>query len=264
MRLDKFLSNNTAYSRTDIRKLVKGKRVSVNHQPASNAASKVIPTDVIDIDGVAVRPLGKRYFMLNKPEGYVCTNKGASHPTVIDLFMDGNALEELCEEFGSDPHTMNAPAIEHELQIAGRLDLDTTGLVLLTNDGDWNHRVTSPSALCKKTYLVTLDQPLSSDTAERFAEGLLLDSETKKTRPAQLDILTPNQVRLSIAEGKYHQVKRMFAAVGNHVVGLHRESIAGITLDPELAPGQSRALSQDEVNSIDTEKEIAGKEKHVL
>ncbi len=158
---------------------------------------------------------GPRYFMLNKPQGYVCSTDDPDHPTVL-YFLD-------------EP-------VAWKLHAAGRLDIDTTGLVLMTDDGQWSHRITSPRHHCEKTYLVTLESPVADDTAEQFAKGVQLHNEKDLTKPAVLEVITPTQVRLTISEGRYHQVKRMFAAVGNHVVELHRERIGGITLDADLAP----------------------------
>ncbi len=104
----------------------------------------------------------------------------------------------------------------------GALDIDTTGLVLMTDDGQWSHRNTSPRHHCEKTYLVELESPLAEGTAELFAKGVQLHHGKDLTKPAVLEVITPTEVRLTISEGRYHQVKRMFAAVGNHVVGLHR------------------------------------------
>ncbi|XNM88129.1 16S rRNA pseudouridine(516) synthase RsuA [Escherichia coli] len=137
-----------------------------------------------------------------------------------------------------------------KLHAAGRLDIDTTGLVLMTDDGQWSHRITSPRHHCEKTYLVTLESPVADDTAEQFAKGVQLHNEKDRTKPAVLEVITPTQVRLTISEGRYHQVKRMFAAVGNHVVELHRERIGGITLDADLAPGEYRPLTEEEIASV--------------
>ena len=134
-----------------------------------------------------------------------------------------------------------------KLQVVGRLDLDTTGLVLITDDGQWSHRITSPRHECAKTYRVWLADPIAPGTAELFAEVVLLRSEKEKTRPAQLEILGECEARLTIHEGKYHQVKRMFAAVGNKVIGLHREQIGALALDEALEPGEYRELSAAEV-----------------
>ena len=167
--------------------------------------------------------------MLNKPEGYVCSTDDPDHPTVL-YFLD-------------EP-------VAHKLHAAGRLDIDTTGLVLMTDDGQWSHRITSPRHHCEKTYLVTLESPVSDDTAEHFAKGVQLHNEKDLTKPAVLEVITPTEVRLTISEGRYHQVKRMFAAVGNHVVGLHRERIGAIELDPDLAPGEYRPLTEEEIASV--------------
>ena len=172
---------------------------------------------------------GPRYFMLNKPQGYVCSTEDPDHPTVL-YFLD-------------EP-------VAYKLHAAGRLDIDTTGLVLMTDDGQWSHRITSPRHHCEKTYLVTLENPLSADTAEQFAKGVQLHNEKDLTKPAVLEEVTPTEVRLTISEGRYHQVKRMFAAVGNRVVGLHRERIGEIALDPTLEPGEYRPLTEEEIASV--------------
>ena len=140
--------------------------------------------------------------------------------------------------------------VAHKLHAAGRLDIDTTGLVLMTDDGQWSHRITSPRHHCEKTYLVELENPLEEGVAEQFAKGVQLHNEKDLTKPAVLEVITPTEVRLTISEGRYHQVKRMFAAVGNHVVGLHRERIGDITLDASLEPGEYRPLTEDEIASV--------------
>jgi 16S rRNA pseudouridine516 synthase len=137
-----------------------------------------------------------------------------------------------------------------ELHVAGRLDLDTTGLVLVTDDGQWSHHITSPKHKLPKRYQVTLQDPVSADAVELFAAGILLRNEHKRTRPAQLDIISPTQVELIIHEGKYHQVKRMFAAIGNHVTALHRASIGALNLDPDLQPGHYRPLTPNELELL--------------
>src|SRR5690606_11265792 len=140
----------------------------------------------------------------------VCANSDSEHATVLDLLELPN---------------------KSTLQIDGRLDLDTTGLVLLTDDGQWNHRITSPKSKCTKTYLCHTAEPIPAATIAAFAAGVQLHGESKPTRPAQLELLGDSVARLKVCEGKYHQVKRMFAAVGNRIVRLHRESIGNIVLD---------------------------------
>lgn len=229
MRLDKFLSQNSDSSRSLIQQAIKAGRVSVDGVLAKKGDQKLEGNEIITFDNKVVEAFKTRYLMLHKPSGYVCANTDSEHPVVVDL--------------------IRLPRWQ-ELQIVGRLDIDTTGLVLLTDDGQWNHRITSPRHECKKIYRVTTADPISSDTAEFFAAGVELHGEKNPTRPAHLELLSSHEARLEIHEGKYHQVKRMFAAAGNHVVKLHRESIGSIQLDPKLAPGEYRALTDDEIKSV--------------
>ena len=229
MRLDKFLSQNSDSSRSLIQQAIKAGRVSVNDVIAKKGDQKLVGDETITLDGNIVEPFKTRYLMLHKPLGYVCANSDSDHPVVVDL--------------------IRLPRWQ-ELQIVGRLDIDTTGLVLLTDDGQWNHRITSPRHECDKVYRVTTANPISNDTAALFAAGVQLHGEKAPTRPAQLELLSSHEARLKIHEGKYHQVKRMFAAAGNLVVALHRESIGDIQLDPALAPGEYRALTEQEIKSV--------------
>lgn len=135
-----------------------------------------------------------------------------------------------------------------ELHIAGRLDADTTGLVLITDDGRWSFNITRPNQGCEKVYRVGLSRPIADDVAIKFEQGIQLQGEKKLTAPAILDVISQKEVLLTITEGKFHQVKRMFAAVGNRVVSLHRERIGQINLD--VAIGQWRYLSTDEIASF--------------
>jgi 16S rRNA pseudouridine516 synthase len=137
-----------------------------------------------------------------------------------------------------------------ELQIAGRLDIDTTGLLLITDDGKWNHRLTSPRSDCAKIYTVGLAEPIGTDYKKKLAAGVLLDGEKHRCLPASMEQIDDYHLTLRIAEGKYHQVKRMFAALGNHVVSLHRFQVGDIVLDTDLEPGDYRPLTDLEVASI--------------
>ena len=226
MRLDKFLSENTELTRSRIQVAIKQGEVKVNHILAHKGDQKVSENELITLNDIAVIPSRNCYYMLNKPAGYICANQDASHPTVMDLIELPN---------------------KHKLQIVGRLDIDTTGLVLLTDDGEWNHRITSPRHKCVKVYCLTAADPISSNAAERFLSGVQLQGEPKPTLPAILEQIDSHTAKLSIQEGKYHQVKRMLAAIGNRVTSLHRESVGGIHLDSSLAPGEYRALTLDEL-----------------
>jgi 16S rRNA pseudouridine516 synthase len=229
MRLDKFIAQTTDLSRALVKLALRNQRVTLNGAPVRDASLHISATDTVQLDGVTLKPVGPRYFMLHKPLGYVSATVDSDHPTVIDLLDEPN---------------------KQALHIAGRLDIDTTGLVLITDDGRWSHRVTSPRHECRKTYYVTLAAALVPDAEERLQTGILLNSEKHLTRPAMLERLNSNEVRLTISEGKYHQVKRMFAALDNRVTNLHRERIGAITLDESLALGQYRALTEAEISSF--------------
>jgi len=230
MRLDKFLSQQLGVSRALVLRELRNKRVTVDGEIVKTGAMKISPEQRVEFDGNVLDQItGPRYFMLNKPQGYVCSTDDPDHPTVLYF------LEE---------------PVAYKLHAAGRLDIDTTGLVLMTDDGQWSHRITSPRHQCEKTYLVTLENPLADDTAAQFEAGVQLHNEDSLTKPAQLEQVDERVVRLTISEGRYHQVKRMFAAVGNHVVALHRERIGGIVMDKDLEPGQYRPLTEQEIASV--------------
>jgi 16S rRNA pseudouridine516 synthase len=226
MRLDKYLCHATGLTRSRAQVAIRRSQVTVNGEVKKSPDFKLTENAVVTWHGEMVSIGGKRYYMLNKPSGVVCATIDDRHKTVLDLF----------DEVG-----------RKNLHIAGRLDIDATGLVLLTDDGDWSHRVTSPKHNCDKVYRVEVVETLDETLVVRFAEGLLLRNEEKKTRPAKLEILGTNTARLTISEGKYHQVKRMFASLGNRVTALHRECIGVLELDPELLPGQWRPLTEDEI-----------------
>ena len=229
MRLDKYISNATDLSRTDAKRLIKAREVTIEDKVATNPAQKVGPDQTVAIEGSDIRLAQQRYFMMNKPAGVVSVTKDQNHPTAIGLVYEHRS---------------------EELQIAGRLDIDTTGLLLITDDGQWNHRLTSPRSGCDKIYEVGLAEPIDDHYETALAEGVLLEGEKHRCLPAAMEQVDQHHLRLSIAEGKYHQVKRMFAALGNHVVSLHRTQVGAIVLDPELEPGDYRPLTDAEVAAI--------------
>ena len=230
MRLDKFISQQLGTSRAISGREIRANRVTVDGEVVREAAFKLQPEHQVAFDGnPLVQHRGPRYFMLNKPQGYVCSTEDPDHPTVL-YFLD-------------EPSA-------HKLHAAGRLDIDTTGLVLMTDDGKWSHRITSPRHHCEKTYYVTLAEPVAEEAVAQFAAGIQLHNEKALTKPAQLEMITATEVRLTISEGRYHQVKRMFAAIGNHVVGLHREQVGSIVLDENLAEGEYRPLTEQEIASV--------------
>ncbi|WP_445357383.1 16S rRNA pseudouridine(516) synthase RsuA [Microbulbifer sp. ANSA002] len=229
IRLDKAVSQVTDLSRSDVKRAAKAERISVNGEVVTDPAAKVQASDALYLDGEPLHEPGPRYIMLNKPLGYVSATKDGEHPTVLDLIDEPNKAK---------------------LHIAGRLDIDTTGLVLLTDDGQWSHKVTSPNHHCEKTYYALLAEKIEEDAVAKFAKGIWLNNEKKRTKPAKLEILYANEVRITIGEGRYHQVKRMFAALGNRVIELHRERIGDIFLDEELQEGEYRLLTSEEIASV--------------
>ena len=226
MRLDRFLSNNLLISRKLAHQHIKAGRIKVDGQYASVASLHIGDSNQVSLDDVPVAERTQLYFMLHKPAGVVSATSDAEHPTVLDL---------LPAELAATP----------DLQIVGRLDIDTTGLLLLTTDGQWNHRLTSPKHHCGKTYRVTLAEPISAADIDKLQAGLLLKGETKPTLPCQIEMISPTQVIIHLHEGKYHQVKRMFAAVGNKVLNLHRTQVGHWQLPEDLPPGQYRMLAPE-------------------
>lgn len=230
MKLDRFISNNTPHSRQAARLLIASGRVTVAGERVCDPRFEVDQFVAIDLDGEQLQYRPALFFMLHKPAGYLSATSDPEHATVLELF---------------------APELRDELHIGGRLDRSSSGLLILTNDGSWSRRLTEPKVKLPKTYHVTTLRPISSETAERFAAGIYMTTEQLTTSPAQLEQLAECECRLTIYEGRYHQIKRMFHAVGNQVVSLHRESMGAIELDPALAPGQYRALTAAEIASVD-------------
>lgn len=233
MRLDKFLCETTELTRSLAKKALHREEVSVDGEMVKNPAIQVGEASDVRWLGEPLTLVGLRYLMMHKPLGVECTTRPGLYPTVLEL--------------------IDLPKVER-LHPVGRLDVDTSGLVLLTDDGQWSHRVTSPKARCAKVYLATLADPLEGEEAQRavdaFAAGIRLDGEDAPTRPAELTLLSAHEARLTITEGKYHQVRRMFAAIGNRVEALHRESIGPLRLDPDLEPGECRMLRREEIDAF--------------
>lgn len=224
MRLDRFICKSTELGRTEARAFIHAGEVSVNGEVVISESSQVHENNSITLAGETLTPRPSRYIMLHKPLDTVCSNIDEAYPSVFN-FLDVDKASEL--------------------HIAGRLDADTTGLVLITDDGRWSFNIITPENQCEKVYRVGLRDPVADDTATRFAEGVQLQGENALTLPAGLEVINPQEVFLTITEGKFHQVKRMFAAVGNRVVALHRQKIGAIYLDIE--PGQWRYLTEDEI-----------------
>jgi 16S rRNA pseudouridine516 synthase len=227
MRLDRFLSNLPRFNRQAVRQLLASGRIRLDGQTCCDKRSEVSVFSRVELDDELLQA-GKpaRYFMLHMPIGVVSATEHPQHRTVLDLL--------------AEPDT-------HELHLAGRLDLNTSGLLLITNDGQWSRRATSPQHKQPKVYLVETEEPIDPACIATFAQGLYFRFEDLVTQPAELEILAPRRARLILCEGRYHQVKRMFGHFQNKVVGLHRISMGAIVLDERLAPGQYRALTAAEI-----------------
>ncbi len=229
MRLDYLIANTTDLSRKEAKRAISKGRVERNGSQCRQASVQVEAGDHITLDGASLALPGERYLMMFKPDGVISATTDSQLPTALDLLPAG---------------------IRNGLHIAGRLDRDTTGLLLLTTDGQWSHRITSPRAACDKTYRVGLNQPITQETIARLETGVILKGESAPTQPAGVRMLDDQTMELTISEGRYHQIKRMMAAVGNHVDSLHRLRIGRITLDNSLTPGEFRALTPEEIRSV--------------
>jgi 16S rRNA pseudouridine516 synthase len=248
MRLDRFLSHATGLSRSQSLRAIRQGQVRVEGVPVTDPGAPVSLADSVEYAGEVLSMPGFRYLMLYKPAGYVCATRDASLPTVLTL-IDVPRHEQLHIGRSRSPSSRGTRA---SLHIAGRLDVDATGLVLISDDGDWTHRVTAPRHEFPKTYRVSLAEPLSGSGAAQLARGVLLHNEKHRCRPAEIERITDTEIRVTVTEGRYHQVKRMFASVGNRVTALHRERIGAVVLDARLKAGESRALTEEEVESFRT------------
>lgn len=229
LRLDRWLVTLGVGSRSEVQKLVKKGGVKVNDMSVKDPGMQVDEhTARLTVNGAPVDGRLTRHVMLHKPAGLLTAARDKKQPTVMDL------LPEVYASIGCMP--------------VGRLDKDTTGLLFLTTDGELNHRLLAPGRHVDKTYLAEVDGMLNESHIATFAEGLHLSDFD--AQPAKLEILAPNLGRVTVHEGKFHQVKRMFSAVGCEVVKLHRETFGSLTLDPNLPEGEWRELSADELSAL--------------
>ena len=235
-RLDRLLANLGYGSRRDVQALVSSGKVMLDGVAIKDAGQKIAVTadlpQRMKIRGVPVDPPAPLVLIMHKPLGVVCSHRE-----------DGERIYDLLPKRWQ----IRDPA----LSSVGRLDKETSGLLLITDDGDFLHRVISPKRHVPKVYRAMLDRPLAGTEGAVFAGGtLMLEGEEKSLLPATLEVLGEREARLTITEGRYHQVRRMFAAVGNHVVGLHRERIGGIALPEDLAPGAYRILTAAQAEAV--------------
>lgn len=231
MRLDKFLSEQGGFTRSEAKTLIKQKKVSVNGKNAASADMKIDPEkDVISACGQDILYRKFIYIMLNKPAGVVCATRDGLSRTVLEL------LPEEFRRKGIFP--------------AGRLDKDTEGFVFITDDGELAHKLLSPRSHVDKEYVVTLEKPAEKSYRDIFAAGIMIDGN-ERCLPAELSFTAdPTIVHLVLHEGKFHQVKRMMEAVGNKVTFLKRIRMGGLMLDDSLAPGECREIMHKEIEEL--------------
>ena len=228
LRLDKYLSDATAHSRKDIRLLVKRKAVTVNGRVAGAYDMKIDEAhDVVCVNGKKILYRKFIYLMLNKPQGYLSATEDDRDPVVTDL------LPEEFKHFAPFP--------------VGRLDKDTEGLLLLTNDGQFDHELMSPRKNLFKRYYAELDIPAAAEDVEAFAAGMVFKEFTAQPARLEIDPLDPRKIYVEISEGKYHQVKRMCERVGKNVIFLKRVAIGSLQLDAALECGKVRELTAEEL-----------------
>lgn len=230
MRLDRFLCEMNQGSRSQVKELIRRGQVTVNGISVRSADSRLDETaDVVCVRGQELSYQKFYYYMLNKPAGCVSAVRDESAAVVLEL------LKPEDRKSGLFP--------------AGRLDKDTEGFLLLTNDGELAHRLLAPGKHVDKTYLVNMEHGLSEEDKERLEQGVDI-GEAKRTLPARVERAGERVIRLTIHEGRFHQVKRMLKAVGNGVTALKRISFGGLTLDDALQPGEYRKLTEDEVKIL--------------
>lgn len=228
-RLDRFIETSLAYSARRVRDLFVQRQVLLNGVAVSEGRGRISEFCRVEVQGKVLQARTPVYVMLHKPKGCVSATRDPKNKTVLDY--------------------LDVPDKE-QLHLAGRLDFNTTGLVLLTNDGRWSRRLTQPQQKIPKTYWVQTRQAITPEYVQKFLEGFYFQFEDLTTLPAQLEILTPHTAHLTIYEGRYHQIKRMFGYFQNEVLNLHRLAMGGIQLDESLAAGAYRYLTPLEIASV--------------
>lgn len=227
MRLDRFICKSSELTLEQANEVLCQKRIKVDGKLTINHALQVHGHHLVELDGMHLIRRPFRYILFHKQANTLCSNKDEHYPSLF------NSLDI---DYKDDLH------------IVGRLDADTTGLVLLTDDGSWTFRIIHPDAECPKIYRVRLRYPLRPEDISKLEKGILLPGCDKLTKPAKIEFITPIEIYLEITEGRFHQVKRMMKALSNRVQSLHREQIGEIKLD--VAPGKWRYLSHTEIESF--------------
>lgn len=226
MKLDRLLAKHESMGRNRARSRILGGQVRVDGVETRRFDHEVDRFTRVELDEVLIQaPERSLHVMLHKPIGVVSATTDPEHPTVIDLIDDPD---------------------RETLHLVGRLDRNTSGLILLTNDGRWSKVLMDPAKKVPKIYRVQTRDPIPPEAVAAFAKGFYFHTEDLVTKPAKLEIIGDHEARLTLHEGRYHQIKRMFHRIGNRVTGLHREQIGSLALPPDLGPGKWRLLSKEE------------------
>ena len=232
IRLDKYLADMQLGTRSEVKKLIRAGKVQLDGKTCKSPEQKLDPEQAqVMVERRLIQYASYEYFMLNKPKGCVSATEDHRYPTVLDYITDH---------------------LRGDLFPVGRLDLDTEGLLLITNDGALAHELLSPSKHIPKTYEAVIDGIVTEEDVKAFAQGIDI-GEKKPTKPAELVILKSNvisQIQVTIYEGKFHQIKRMFHAAGSEITALKRITFGPLTLDPSLSPGEWRYLTASEIASL--------------
>ncbi len=228
IRLDKYLCDMGIGTRSSVKKLIRKGNIKVNDMVVKSSDYKIKDSDIVLLNDNQINYQKFYYYMLNKPAGYISATTDKKEKTVMDLLGEYN---------------------RKDLFPIGRLDKDTEGLLILSNDGELSHNLLSPKKHVSKTYLVSLEVPITDEDILNIEKGVDI-GEDKLTLPTNIEKKNDTKLYISITEGKYHQVKRMFSAVGNKVVYLKRVAMGKLKLDDTLAPGELRPLSEQEINLL--------------
>ncbi len=235
-RLDRFISARIGINRRDVKLMLAKGRITVDGCIVNDCDQVIDEFSRVLLDDQILQSKTPRYIMMNKPVGVVSATKDEQHRTVIDL-LEGRGAGDL--------------------HIVGRLDLNSSGLLLLTNDGRWSRHLMRPENKVPKRYCVTVAKPMTDDYIQAFDEGMYFDYEGITTRPARLEILSEHVAEVSLIEGRYHQIKRMFGRFRNPVLRLHRIAIGDLALDAALDSGESRNLTSEEVDLVGCVSSVA-------
>ncbi len=236
-RLDAYLSRAGLLSRKAARLQIGRGQVRVDGEVCRDSARRISAREVVTLgDGRVESPVQSADYLMNKPVGYACSHDEREAPRVLDLL---------------EPELLRRP-----LKLVGRLDRATSGLLILTTDGALVHALTHPSRHCEKRYRIEYSGELAADSVARCAEGLMLQGDTRPTRPSTLTLDAPGQATLRLREGRTHQVRRMIRALGGRVTALHRDRVGGLDLPADLAPGALRPLLEEERALLLTESSL--------